>query len=304
VQGAWAIVLAAGRGERLAAMVRARTGEDLPKQFVRLYGAQTLLQHTLDRIAPLFAPERTLVVVGAEHLAVAREQTARFGPVRVVGQPQPRGTVAGLLLPLAQVLDSATEPLVAVFPCDHHVQNRRRFLDAVASGLAVAHASPGGVALLGAHGSAASRDLGWIVPGRRTGYAGRPIWSVARFVEKPSPEVARQLADSGALCNTLIVAARARALWQTVARHAPGVSDHFEAHRARLGAADAEASLQETYRLMPEKDLSRDVLQAAAEELEVLVMEGAGWRDCGTPEGLTATRAPEPSAERRSTSGE
>jgi mannose-1-phosphate guanylyltransferase len=303
VQGAWAIVLAAGRGERLAAMVRARSGGDLPKQFVRLYGARTLLQHTLDRIAPLFAPERTLVVVGAEHLAVAREQTARFGPVRLVGQPQPRGTVAGLLLPLAHVLELSADPLVAVFPCDHHVQNRQRFLDAVASGLAVAQASPGGVALLGAHGNAGGRDLGWIVPGPRTGYAGRPVWSVARFVEKPSAEVARQLADSGALWNTLVIAARGRALWEMVARHAPSVSDRFEAGRFKLGTAEAQASLQEIYRLMPEKDLSRDVLQAAAADLDVLAMEGAGWRDCGTPEGLTAVQSLEHSTAPVSLSG-
>jgi mannose-1-phosphate guanylyltransferase len=285
---AWAIVLAGGRGERLATVVRERCGHDLPKQFAALYGGSSFLQRTLSRIAPIFLPERTVVVVAGEHLNVARAQTKPFGDVRLVGQPDRRGTAAGLLLPLAHVLQLAADPLVAVFPCDHHVRNRRRFIDSIVSGLAFSRLSPGGVALVGAHGLAPNPALGWIVPGPRTGYAGRPVWSVAQFVEKPSAEVARGLAAAGAFWNTLVITARGRALWNLLERRVPEVASRLQLYRSEMDGPDAAGLLYEIYRSIPERDLSRDVLEGATGDLDVLAMEGAGWLDCGTPEGLCA----------------
>jgi len=72
----WAIVLAAGDGKRLAPLTRALYGRELPKQFAVLHRGRSLLQTTMDRVAPLVPPERTVVVVGRAHEGLARRQIA------------------------------------------------------------------------------------------------------------------------------------------------------------------------------------------------------------------------------------
>src|SRR5215831_7638963 len=58
----WAIVLAGGEGIRLRSLVRRACGEERPKQYVPLLESRTLLRQTVDRVAGLVPPERTVVV--------------------------------------------------------------------------------------------------------------------------------------------------------------------------------------------------------------------------------------------------
>jgi hypothetical protein len=48
----WAIVLAVGEGKRLAPLTRALYGRELPKQCAVLHRGRSLLQTTMDRVAP------------------------------------------------------------------------------------------------------------------------------------------------------------------------------------------------------------------------------------------------------------
>jgi mannose-1-phosphate guanylyltransferase len=47
--GAWAVVLAGGEGIRLRCVTRAVAGDDRPKQYVPLIGADSLLRQTMAR---------------------------------------------------------------------------------------------------------------------------------------------------------------------------------------------------------------------------------------------------------------
>src|SRR5262245_21480212 len=65
----WVVILAAGDGQRLAAITTGPDGRAVPKQFCSLDGERSLLRATLQRAARLAPPERTLVVVAAAHEA-------------------------------------------------------------------------------------------------------------------------------------------------------------------------------------------------------------------------------------------
>src|SRR5450432_3694667 len=96
----WALILAAGQGQRLARLTRALYGHEVPKQFAALDGDRTMLQQTLARANQLTPSDRCVVVVSEEHGALARDQLITFAGVRIVEQPRNVGTLPGLLLPL------------------------------------------------------------------------------------------------------------------------------------------------------------------------------------------------------------
>jgi mannose-1-phosphate guanylyltransferase len=91
LENLWAIVLAAGRGKRLAEVTRAIHGREVPKQFAALWGDRTFLQRTLDRVAMLVPPERTVVVVAEDQRRVAEQQLAGYPGLEIVRQPADRG---------------------------------------------------------------------------------------------------------------------------------------------------------------------------------------------------------------------
>src|SRR5216684_8713843 len=93
----WAVVLAGGDGVRLRPLVRRAFGDERPKQFCPLLGPRTLLRQTLDRVALLVPPGRTVVVGLESHERyLAREFIEQAGP-HVLSQPENRGTAAAVL---------------------------------------------------------------------------------------------------------------------------------------------------------------------------------------------------------------
>jgi mannose-1-phosphate guanylyltransferase len=283
----WAVVLAAGEGSRMAPLTRALYGHEVPKQFAALDGDRTLLQRTMDRIAPLTPPDRTVVVVSDACEDLARVQLQGYSGVEIVTQPSNLGTGPGILLPLAHVLARDPQAEVAVYPSDHHIRRGDPFREAVERGVNMAHRCESGVSLLGAAAERPATDLGWIVRGNALGGKLDRAWSVQRFVEKPPEAMAMLLLGTGGLWNTMVLAGRARALWELSRRHIPGQTRAFDSYLLQVGSANLRQSRELLYRHLLPADFSREVLQVAR-GLAVVPLIDSGWFDCGTPERLFA----------------
>ncbi len=281
----WGVVLAGGEGNRLETITSALHGGPLPKQFAALVGERSFLQRTMDRIAPLVPPERTIIVVAPAHAAVAREQLREYRGVELVLQPSNRGTGPGLLLPLSHILHRDPDAAVAVFPSDHHVRCPERLPEAVERALLAAEDVDDGVALIAAEAERPATDMGWIVPGPPLSKTRSQCRHIARFVEKPAPEIADQLFSTGGFWNTLILAGRSSAFWKLGRKHMPLQTRALETYRAEIGSPSAIETLERVYAHMPTADFSQTVLEQA-QGLAMTPLLKAGWSDCGTPERL------------------
>ncbi len=278
----WAVVLAAGKGSRMTGVTHKLCGRPLPKQFVSLVSERTMLQATLDRIAPVIPPERTVVVVAEGHEALAEAQLADMPGVEIVSQPRDLGTGNGLLLPLAHVLARAPNAKVAIFPSDHHFERAEPLRQALGAAALAAEEASSGVALIGAQAEHPAQDLGWIVP---LGKGPGGVSLVGRFVEKPPEKHARQLMEAGGLWNTLMMVGDGTAFWRLCRTHMPQQTQAFAQYLDRARGQDSAAYRALLYRTIPSADFSRGVLEKAA-GLAVVPLVGAGWFDCGTPERL------------------
>src|SRR5881392_837295 len=98
----WTIALAGGEGTRLSEYIRRRFGQTKPKQYCRLLGRRSMLEHTLDRMARLTPTARTLTVIGVGHDDFAMPQLDhRSG--QVFRQPESRDTGIALYVALAMI---------------------------------------------------------------------------------------------------------------------------------------------------------------------------------------------------------
>src|SRR5262245_10853882 len=111
----WAIVLAGGEGVRLRPLVRLLCGDERPKQYAPVLKRRTLLGQTLDRVARLVPPERTVVVTLEKHARYVAAELLQTSRPWILAQPENRGTAAGVLFPAHWIHAQDPEATVVVF---------------------------------------------------------------------------------------------------------------------------------------------------------------------------------------------
>src|ERR1700742_3736589 len=98
----WNLALAGGEGTRLAEYVERRFGQKMPKQYCRLLGERSMLEHTLDRLNQLTPSSRTMTVIGTNHSEIAAPQVAGRSD-HVFCQPASRDTGLAIYVAIAMI---------------------------------------------------------------------------------------------------------------------------------------------------------------------------------------------------------
>src|SRR5258705_893463 len=262
----WSIILAGGEGRRLRELTMTRAVISVPKQYCSLAGGPSLLSETLARAEGVCARERTLVVVSARHERFWREELRDLPSENVIGQPQARGTAAGLLLPLLAILERDLEAEVVVLPADHHVADELILRGAFATALAAVRADPRKIVLLGISPDVPDPQYGWIVP-QPGGVSHDRVSPIELFVEKPCRETARRLQARGGLWSSFLFTSQGLGLFAAFSRAQPALVRAF-----------AVRPFEAVYRDLPSLHLSPDLPQPGAGRPAVVPVPSCRWR--------------------------
>jgi len=215
-----------------------------------------MFQHTVDRATQLIAVDRT-VVVAARHHRVDVASQLRGRPIgKLLLQPANRDTAAGVFLPLSYVWGRNPQATIVVHPSDHFIFPEHRFLDTVRHAIASLDAIPDRILLLGVQPDRLETEYGWIECGPAlTGPPGRPVHAVSSFLEKPTAAVADAALQAGALWNTLVLAAKAEALWQAGYACFPDMMPLFERLASAWDTPDELAALEADRHVLEDRRL-------------------------------------------------
>jgi mannose-1-phosphate guanylyltransferase len=275
----WTVILAAGAGRRL----RAVTG-GVPKQYFAPAGGRTLIEETAGRVAPLSPRARRLTIVDRSHGMFLAQLADRRALGDVVYQPADRGTTVGILLGVTEILARDPAAVVVITPADHGISRPALFRYTVASAATrVRHT--GAFVLFGVEPTVPSEDLGWISTDLHSAASGEAWCPVDRFCEKPDRSEAERLFLQGAVWNTMVVVARAAAVFAECERRVPEIARVFRT-AMRFDPIARASYLAREYQALPASDFSRDILSRA----EGLTLHRwpveLGWSDLGTPDRL------------------
>ena len=116
-----AIVLAGGSGTRLWPLSR----QALPKQFVSLFSAKTLLEETVGRLSPI-VEARNVTIVTSE-AAAKGEPMVHLAPFETLLEPCARNTAPAIAIAALKLQMGGHDPVMVVLPSDHMITDVAAF---------------------------------------------------------------------------------------------------------------------------------------------------------------------------------
>jgi mannose-1-phosphate guanylyltransferase len=273
-----AIVMAGGSGTRFWPASRAA----LPKQLLPLAGERTLLQDTIDRLAGLVPPERTMIVTSARLLEAVRAQDVGVPEAGLVGEPCKRDTAP--CVGLAALLVSRHDPdaIMAVMPSDHVIRPAADFRRAIAQAAAMVEAAPGRLVTFGIRPTYPAESFGYIQQGGPLTVApgDAPAHTVARFREKPPASVAAEYLAAGTyLWNAGIFVWRASTILAALDERQPECMAQLRRIAAAWDGPDRDRVFAEEFAAIKGISIDYAVLEHAT---DVAVIEAPfTWDDLG-----------------------
>jgi mannose-1-phosphate guanylyltransferase/mannose-6-phosphate isomerase len=271
------VVLSGGSGTRLWPMSRRL----LPKQFLPLVSARSMLQETLLRLAGLDGGQAPVIVSNNEHRFLVAEQLRELDvkPDAQILEPVARNTAPAVAVAAFHVAATDPDAVLLVLPADHLIRDVTAFHHAV--GRAARVARTGALVTFGIRPNEAATGYGYIergdpLPGSDGAYR------VTRFVEKPDRSTAERLLESGRYSwNSGMFVLGARAYLEELRRLRP---DIFETSRRawdkRASDLDFLRLDNEAFAACPSESIDYAVMEKT-DRAAVLPVD-IGWSDVGS----------------------
>jgi mannose-1-phosphate guanylyltransferase len=248
----YALIMAGGVGSRFWPLSR----RDFPKQFLKFFGDESLLQMASGRLDGLIPPSARFVVTNEQYVAETSRQLPELPEENILAEPLSRNTAPCIAFSAARLAELDPEGVMLVLPADHLIQDVPGFHAAVASAIEAAR-EKGTLVTMGITPSFPSTGFGYIEfePDRRR----ESVFEVVSFKEKPNVETAQSFLESGRyLWNSGMFAWRIDTILGEFERSLPelfagfnGLSSADEGYtKAVADAFDASQSISIDYGIM------------------------------------------------------
>ncbi len=275
----YASILAGGSGTRLWPLSTKTT----PKQFLALDGNRTMLQATVDRLAPLAPITHTFVVTFDDYVPLVKEQLPELAQEHIIAEPAGRGTAASIGLAATFIAAQDPHAVMGSFSADHLIADPASFQRALR--FAERLARDGHLVTLGIRPESPETGFGYIQAGTeltRDSEDNRSIaYRVQRFIEKPDRATAEKFVrQSDYAWNAGIFIWRVDRILAEIHRYVPTVGRVLDEVARGLAAGRGTAAMQEAWTQLTENiTIDVGVMEHAADI--VVIPVDIGWNDIG-----------------------
>ncbi len=265
-----AVILAGGSGTRFWPASR----QSRPKQFLNLIGKESLLRQTVRRITPKVPAGNIWIVANRRYRKEIKRHTAGFGvrASQVLWEPSAKNTAPAILWAAARIHAVNPSAVMAVFPSDHLIANRAKFLRLLEKAAGLARQEY--LVTFGIVPTRAETGFGYLKTKQD-----KNVLHVEKFIEKPNFVKAKQfLKNGGYLWNSGMFVWKAEVILRAFKKYLPSIY-------AGVGGADRQDPIQKIWDRLPSISVDYGILEKASNVVAVSAA-GIGWSDLGSWEAL------------------
>ncbi len=219
------IILAGGIGSRFWPL----STDALPKQFLNLCSSQPLLFESVKRVMPLSNKDSIYVAGNKSYkdLTIACLKKLGIPKANFLFEPTGKNTFAPIAVLSKIILEKDKQAVIAVFPSDHFIKNKDKFLGALKK--AVEAAKGANIVTLGIRPTRPETGFGYIkvkakVKSQKLKVKSQKakVMDVEKFIEKPDLKTAKKLIrDKRFYWNAGIFIFQAKTLLDEIKRTQP-----------------------------------------------------------------------------------
>lgn len=188
----YAVIVAGGSGTRLWPLSR----KELPKQIQKVISDKTLIQETVDRISGVVPYDHIFISTTKNYADKVKDTLPDIPAENIIVEPIARGTTAAFAYFSEKIYRMDSEATIFSLASDHSISDTTQFQDTMRAAYQQVNEYPHTICLVGVKPDKPDTGLGYIKVDTTLSES-KEIFSVEKFVEKPSLSVARSYVESG-----------------------------------------------------------------------------------------------------------
>lgn len=288
----YVLILAGGGGTRLWPMSR----KNLPKQLVPLIDERTMFKTSVDRLNPLFPPERIYIVTGKDYAAALKAEASHIPPENFIIEPYGKDSAPAAALAIGIIHKRDPLATVALLTADHHIAKVDEFLGVLRAAYQIANDRH--IVTLGISPTYPATGFGYIRQGEEiTKVRGHNCYHAVKFTEKPDAVTAAQFVTSGEYTwNSGMFIWRTEHALSEFERQQPAIRAALDELEPTIDTPQFETALNVIWEKMPRISLDFAVMEGA--ERMVIIPVDIGWSDVGSWDSLYEVLDPDEAGNR------
>ena len=267
------VIMSGGSGTRLWPLSR----KNKPKQFLNLFGDQSLFQDTLNRLSGLSELEAPIIVCNDDHRFMVAEQLQEIGSssAEILLEPCARNTAPAIAIAALKAQSHGDDPIILVLAADHVIYDQKAFHNAINQ--AKIAAEQGNLVTFGIIPDCPHTGYGYIEAQNKG-----VLSKVTAFVEKPNQQKAEHYIASGNYYwNSGMFMFKASTILNELERFSP---DMLTSCQQALINAKRDLDFirldETTFAQCPSDSLDYAVMEKT--DKAVVIPLDAGWSDVGS----------------------
>lgn len=274
----YAVIMAGGVGSRFWP----RSKKRLPKQLLKIFGENTMIQDTVERISSIVSKENVLIVTNEVQKEGVKEQLPYIPDENILVEPFGRNTAACIGLASIIVQQRDPDAVTFVLPADHIIKDGENFINTLMDAAKFADDNPALVTI-------------GIVPTRpETGYGyiqideeseKENVFKVLTFAEKPNYATAVNFINSGDFFwNSGMFIWKIETIMNEIKQHMPDLYEGLQQIKEQIDSPDFLNILSNIYGQLRSISIDYGIMEKS--ENVFLVKGKFNWSDVGSWEAV------------------
>lgn len=270
----YAVIMAGGVGSRFWPRSKERT----PKQLLKIFGDNTMIQDTVRRLKGLADDENVFIITNKIQKEEIEKQLSNVPKENIIEEPFGRNTAAAI--GLASVIISKKDPnaVMVVLPADHIIKDDENFRETLSKAAEFANSS-GGLVTIGITPTRPETGYGYIQI--EDSEETENIHKVLTFAEKPNYATAVRFLESGDfLWNSGMFIWRADSIMTEIQSYMPDLFSGLEKINGAPGTESFNKTLANVYGQLKNISIDYGIMEKSR---KVFLTKGTfSWSDVGS----------------------